>query len=95
MKKAALWALVGVVTVLAADCIVSYPTFGPPPLREEAIIVAPGPGFIWVGGYWRWSGGNYSWVSGHWARARAGSRWEAGRWERRGHRWVWRKGRWR
>jgi len=95
MKKAALWALVGLVSVLAADCIVAYPTIGPPPMREEVIIGAPGPGFIWIGGYWRWYGGNYVWSSGHWARARAGRRWEAGRWEQRGHRWAWRKGRWR
>ena len=41
-----------------------YATAPPPPLRMEAYGVAPGPGLVWVGGYWRWVGRDYEWTSG-------------------------------
>ena len=37
----------------------------PPPPPVETIVVAPGPGYIWVGGEWVWNGG-WFWVGGHW-----------------------------
>jgi hypothetical protein len=95
MKKAALLVLLGLISVFVADCFVGYPTFGPPPLRDEVIIRRPGAGYIWIGGYWGWSGGRYAWNSGHWTRAKAGRAWVPGRWEQRGRNWVWRRGSWR
>jgi hypothetical protein len=69
----------------------------PPPPREEVVIgVAPGPSYIWVGGYWSWNHSNWYWVQGRWAsRPRPNATWTPGRWERneRGHVWV--SGRWR
>ena len=49
MRKAALLVLMGVISVLLADCIVSYPTFGPPELRAEVTVGGPRPGYIWIG----------------------------------------------
>jgi outer membrane lipoprotein SlyB len=37
----------------------------PPPAPVETVVVAPGPGFIWVGGEWIWNGG-WVWMAGHW-----------------------------
>jgi hypothetical protein len=28
--------------------------------------VAPGPGYVWASGYWRWTGADYVWVPGSW-----------------------------
>lgn len=39
----------------------------PPPDVVETVTVSPGPGFIWVGGYWGWHG-HWVWAPGHWAR---------------------------
>ena len=37
----------------------------PPPPPVETVVVSPGPGYIWVGGEWEWTGG-WVWVGGHW-----------------------------
>jgi hypothetical protein len=47
----------------------------PPPPREEYIGVAPAVGYVWLGGYWGWTGRNHVWVGGHWAAPRIGHRW--------------------
>ena len=95
MRKAALLVLLGLISVLLADCLVSYPRFGPPPLREERIVGGHRAGYVWISGHWGWRGGGYVWVRGYWARARHGRSWEPGRWEQRGRKWAWRRGHWR
>lgn len=96
MKKAIFLILLGFISVMAADCIISYPRMGPPGLRAEAAVGRPpGPGYVWITGYWGWGGGGYHWVSGRWARSRPGRAWVEGRWEQRGQRWAWRKGHWK
>jgi hypothetical protein len=73
-----------------------YAPVPPPPVRVEAFGVAPGPGFVFVNGYWGYQGGNHVWIPGRWERPPHGrSAWEAGRWERQGNRWAYRQGRWR
>jgi outer membrane lipoprotein SlyB len=37
----------------------------PPPPPAETVVVAPGPGYVWIGGEWVWNGG-WVWVAGHW-----------------------------
>jgi len=95
MKKGSLLILLGLIMLLAADCIVSYPTMAPPALRTEVIVGRPGPGYFWMAGCWAWGAGGYYWVHGHWARTVRGRVWIDGRWEQRGARWVWVKGYWR
>lgn len=73
-----------------------YAPVGPPPVRAEAVGVAPRPGLVWINGNWSYARGGYSWVPGRWERPpRRGSTWAAGRWERRGGRWGYREGHWR
>jgi hypothetical protein len=35
-------------------------------MMVEPVLVAPGPGYIWIGGYWSWTGGRHVWSRGHW-----------------------------
>lgn len=68
----------------------------PPRDRDEVIGVRPGPGHIWMRGYWRWEHDDYAWTPGRWAVAERGFHdWAPGRWrhERRG--WYYVEGRWR
>ncbi len=39
----------------------------PPPPRYVAISPAPGPGYVWMAGYWGYNGAGYVWVPGRWA----------------------------
>jgi hypothetical protein len=45
-----------------------YANTPPPALRFEQRGVAPGPGYVWIDGYWGYSGGRYAWVAGRWDR---------------------------
>ena len=68
----------------------------PPTVRVEAQTVAPGAGYIWQPGYWRWNGATYVWVSGGWVRPpRTTAVWVPGHWVNRGAGWVWIPGHWR
>jgi hypothetical protein len=40
----------------------------PPTTVVQGVIVAPGPGYVWVDGAWAWGGFGWVWTSGHWAR---------------------------
>lgn len=37
----------------------------PPPPPMETVYVAPGPGYVWVGGEWAWHG-RWVWTGGRW-----------------------------
>ncbi len=88
--------LAGLATGCAGSYHYGYVGMAPPPPRYEAYGYAPGPGYVWINGYWGYGGGRYNWVPGRWARPpHARDRWEAGRWEhtRQGYRYY--EGRWR
>lgn len=73
-----------------------YVSQPPPSPIVEQYVVAPGPGFVWVSGYWGWYGGRYAWVRGRWARPPyRHAYWVSGRWAPYGHRYAWRPGHWR
>ena len=38
----------------------------PPPRPVETIVVAPGPGYVWIDGEWNWAGARWVWIGGHW-----------------------------
>jgi YXWGXW repeat-containing protein len=40
----------------------------PPPRVVRVRPAAPGPGFIWVDGYWFAAGNRYRWHDGYWTR---------------------------
>ena len=65
----------------------------PAPLYE-VVGVAPGPGFIWVGGFWHWDG-RWVWNRGHYARPpHPGARWMGPRYLTRGGARVYVHGYW-
>ena len=43
----------------------------PDPLYEERTDL-PGPGYVWVGGYWGWRGSDWGWYPGRWLMAPEG-----------------------
>jgi WXXGXW repeat (2 copies) len=66
----------------------------PPPPVVETYGVAPTPGYVWIGGYWNWVGGQHVWVGGHWDAPRPGYRWEPHHWVHAGDGWHLAGGRW-
>jgi hypothetical protein len=38
----------------------------PPPPLVEPVVVAPGPGYFWMGGTWLWFNGGWTWRHGYW-----------------------------
>jgi len=71
--------------------------FGPPGFRTEvALGNAPGPGYVWVPGYYDWAGDNYTWIQGSWILPpRPHASWVAPRYEHRRGGWYYRRGHWR
>jgi hypothetical protein len=68
----------------------------PPVLRAEVAIATPGPGYLWVPGYWDWRGREWGWVEGTWVRPpHAHAVWVAPRYERHRDRWRYHHGHWR
>jgi len=70
----------------------------PPPLAYGPVGVAPYPGWVWIDGYYDWSGSRWMWRPGRWARPphrgyvwrgpsyeryRSGYRMRPGHWARR------------
>jgi hypothetical protein len=77
----------------AAEVIIR--TAPPRPLVEHR-AVAPGQGYVWVGGYHRWDGNAYVWMPGSWMRApHAHAVWVAPRYEHRHGGYVFVAGHWR
>lgn len=56
-------------SALAADISIGIQIGAPPPPRVLAVRpVMPGPGFVWVEGYWYPVGRQYAWHPGYWTR---------------------------
>ncbi len=73
-----------------------YVRVGPPVPIVEARVVAPGPRYIWVPGYYLWTGRAYAWAPGRWVLPpRPRAVWVPGHWthDRRG--WYFVGGYWR
>jgi hypothetical protein len=66
----------------------------PPPLRVEVVGVAPGPGYVWAAGHWRWEGGAYAWHRGEWMAPRPGYHLVAHEWRPVGAEWHYSPGHW-
>ena len=68
----------------------------PPPPVQEVVVASPGPGYVWIEGYWGWEHGRRQWYRGHWERPPHGYvTWVAPRWEHRGRDYVFVRGYWR
>lgn len=95
MKRAALVLMVSALTACGGGAFY-YSNVPPPPLRAEVVGVAPGPGYVWVGGYWGFRGGGTVWVPGRWVvPPHRHAVWVAPRWERAGNRYRYHEGHWR
>ncbi|MEO6053107.1 MAG: YXWGXW repeat-containing protein [Chthoniobacterales bacterium] len=67
-----------------------------PPTQYEQRPNAPGPGLVWVAGYWSWNGTRWNWVRGRWIEApRIGSQWVAPQYYVTNGQRYWRPGYWR
>ncbi|HLX96838.1 MAG TPA: YXWGXW repeat-containing protein [Verrucomicrobiae bacterium] len=67
----------------------------PPPPPAETVVVAPGPGYAWIGGEWVWNGG-WVWRAGYWAYPPyPHAVWVGGYWGRGPYGWYRRPGHWR
>lgn len=67
----------------------------PPPPRVERIPYQPGPGYVWVPGFWNWAGGRYVWHAGYWAvPPQTGHVWVPSGWVRHGRHYRYVPGRW-
>lgn len=57
--------------------------YAPPPVAPRVYYarpVAPGPGYVWINGYYYPSAGRYAWRAGYWTRPPyVGARWYAPR----------------
>jgi len=78
---------------LPAEVIVRV---APPRPIVERRVAAPGPGYVWIGGYHAWNGSAYAWTPGRWALPpRPHAVWVPHRWVRRHGGWVMVEGHWR
>ncbi len=67
----------------------------PPAVRIETRTAAPGPGYVWSTGHWRWTGTRYVWIGGSWiARPTPTAVWVEGHWIPRPGGSVWIEGHW-
>jgi hypothetical protein len=61
----------------------------PPHRVSEAMVVAPGPGFVWVAGHYSWNAGQWVWVPGAWVTPpQPGAVWVEGRWDQPTQAWT-------
>jgi len=72
---------------------VTATTEPPDPVYEEQTD-SPGPGNVWVGGYWGWNGADWSWNWGRWATPPAGKVYIEPYYERVGGKVVYVQGSW-
>jgi len=88
-------ALLGVaVTSPAANFFLSV-SIAPPPIPVYAQPLCPGPGYIWVPGYWAWGPYGFYWVPGTWVVAPfIGALWTPGYWGWNDTVYVWHPGYW-
>jgi hypothetical protein len=68
--------------------------YAPPPPRQETVLVAPDPGYVWAPGYWYWYGGSYVWIGGAWVPPRPGYVYVGARWIHGYNGWAFSAGGW-
>jgi hypothetical protein len=61
------------VTLFAAGSLFAQISLGihigrPPAPRVVAVPASPGPGYLWIAGYWYPVNGRYVWHNGYWSR---------------------------
>jgi len=93
IANAVLVATLGLAAAYGEEIIVKV---RPPKAVVETRGVAPGSGYVWIGGYHRWEGNAYVWTPGRWDRPpRPHAVWVAHRWEHRHGGYVLVEGHWK
>src|SRR5262245_14116895 len=64
------------------------------PPAPRARYVAPRPGYVYVDGYWYWTGARYDWVEGYYVAERPGYYYVQGTWSHNHGRHHWKPGYW-
>ncbi len=83
------------VTTATADGTTTIVNEAPPALQTDVTVVQPGPGYVWIAGYWTWRSEQYQWVSGHWEMPpKANSAWVAPTLVRQGSSYRFTEGYW-
>lgn len=67
----------------------------PPPAVRYEPPPPPRPAYVWLQGYWGWSGVAYVWVPGRWEAARPGYVYVQPRWQQVPRGWQLQQGGWR
>src|SRR5687768_6442408 len=44
----------------------------PPQPLYESMTSSPGYGYVWIDGYWHWSGYEWEWIGGRWVQQQSG-----------------------
>jgi len=87
-------AVLGASTTASAAVVVSV-AIAPPALPVYAQPICPGPGYIWIPGYWAYGPVGYYWVPGTWVIAPyVGALWTPGYWGWASGAYVWHAGYW-
>jgi len=69
----------------------------PPPAAQIGVVgYAPGPGYVWVDGFYDLRGSRWVWTPGYWVRPpRPRAVWVRPHWEPHGHGYRFHSGHWR
>lgn len=96
IKKLLLALLITTFTVINTKAQVTLSIrIGPPPLPVYEQPYCPGPGYLWIPGYWAYSDDGYYWVPGYWALPpEIGFYWTPGYWDYTGPYYRWHAGYW-
>ena len=97
--KRTLWLVPALAMFFLVGCAAHATYYGAvpplPPARVEAFGYAPGPGYLWIDGFWDWRG-HYVWVPGSWVRRpHPHAVWVPGRGYYNHGRYSYRRGHWR
>jgi hypothetical protein len=96
MNKKLLLSLMLLPAMAMAEISVDLRFGAPPPPPRRVVVAAPGPGYLWTEGYYRFDGARYLWMPGRWMRPpRHRSAWVPAHWAQRRRGWVFVEGHWR
>jgi len=76
------------------DYATVYPTVPPPSPIYEYRPPPPGWGYVWIDGYWDWTGYDWSWTPGFWEPERPGYIYVRPTYVFSGGHWIYRRSYW-